>query len=85
MANDETQDIPQQPTPQRDERAEYPGSGQHVAPEKSEPVRQKAARSHHHAAADEPESRGRRRSDDKREGAVSVAELLAQAKKKKDK
>ena len=81
-ANDETQDIPQQAAPQRDERAEYPGSGQHVAPEKSEPVRQKAARSHHRAAAEEPDSRGRRRSDDKREGAVSVAELLAQAKKK---
>ena len=81
-ANDETQDIPQQPASQRDERAEYPGSGQHVAPEKSEPVRQKAARSHHRAAAEEPDSRGRRRSDDKREGAVSVAELLAQAKKK---
>ena len=80
-ANDETQDIPQQPAPQRDERAEYPGSGQHVAPEKSEPVRQKAGRAHHRAA-EEPDSRGRRRSDDKREGAVSVAELLAQAKKK---
>ena len=44
---------------------------------------QKAARSHHRAAAEEPDSRGRRRSDDKREGAVSVAELLAQAKKDK--
>lgn len=84
-ATDETQDIPQQPASQHDERAEYPGSGQHVAPEKFEPVRQKAARSHHRAATEEPDSRGRRRSDDKREGAVSVAELLAQAKKKKDK
>jgi len=86
-ANDETQDIPQQPAPQRDERAEYPGSGQHVAPESAEPVRQKAARPHHRAAEPQPEeqTRGRRRSDDKREGAVSVAELLAQAKKKKDK
>ena len=53
-----------------------------MAPERSEPVRQKAAHPHHRAAAEEPESRGRRRSDDKREGAVSVAELLAQAKKK---
>ena len=84
-ATDETQDIPQQPASQHDERAEYPGSGQHVAAEKFEPVRQKAARSHHRAATEEPDSRGRRRSDDKREGAVSVAELLAQAKKKKDK
>ena len=86
-ANDETQDIPQQAAPQRDERAEYPGSGQHVAPESAEPVRQKAARPHHRAAEPQPEeqTRGRRRSDDKREGAVSVAELLAQAKKKKDK
>ena len=40
-------------------------------------------RAHHRAAAEEPDSRGRRRSDDKREGAVSVAELLAQAKKDK--
>ena len=44
-----------------------------------------ALAAHHRAAAEEPDSRGRRRSDDKREGAVSVAELLAQEKNKKDK
>ncbi|MDO5032259.1 DUF6779 domain-containing protein [Corynebacterium sp.] len=43
---------------------------------------------HRHRAPEEeprqPQARGRRRSDEKREGAVSVAELLAQAKKRKD-
>ncbi|HCT3315625.1 DUF6779 domain-containing protein [Corynebacterium striatum] len=39
--------------------------------------------SHKHRAPEQTESRGRRRSDEPREGAVSVAELMAAMKKKK--
>ena len=68
-----TQNIPQQATG-KDAREEYKGSGHHVAAEQKQT-----------ASRRQQQTRGRRRSDDKREGAVSVAELLAQAKNKKDK
>lgn len=62
---------PEAPAPQR--------SWQQSTSENQQP---KAA-SHKHRAPEQTESRGRRRSDEQREGAVSVAELMAAMKKKK--
>lgn len=62
---------PEAPAPQR--------SWQQATSESQQP---KPA-SHKHRAPEQTESRGRRRSDEQREGAVSVAELMAAMKKKK--
>lgn len=62
---------PEAPAPQR--------SWQQATSESQQP---KPA-SHKHRAPEQTESRGRRRSDEPREGAVSVAELMAAMKKKK--
>lgn len=62
---------PEAPAPQR--------SWQQATSESQQP---KPA-SHKHRAPEQTESRGRRRSDEQREGAVSVAELMAAMKKNK--
>lgn len=66
-----TQNIPQQMTG-KDAREEYKGSGHHVAAEQK-----------HTTSRRQQQTRGRRRSDERRDGSVSVSELLAQMKKDK--